>query len=309
MLILVTGRSVYDDKTKLGKEYRSCCPGFAAGTLYDRMAGFSGLCCAKTSKTIEISPSGDKTGNRDFGQINYYTRQGGYRVKLNPGTYYINGMLRLNSNTYLDAGSAVIYETQNGAKMVTQPDDRTSIDGAKMHGYSAVHDITVNGGTWFGSKKYRVGAMVKNGQKNGPNVMNFLHATNITIKNATICNSLNAHLIELCGVKNGVISGCTLGAYRTSKGKLKKDYYEGAAYRGAIQLDYCGSAANNPVAGAFDGTACRNIKITGNYFWHKTGVQAAPATRSVSLSKNTFRCNTPYTGIHYKTSKNKTVKY
>lgn len=101
--------------------------------------------------------------------------------------------------------------------------------------------------------------------------MNFIHAKNITIKNATIYNSLNAHLIEYCGVKNGSITGCTLGAYRTKNGKLKKGYASGAAYRGAVQLDFCGSAANNPLAGSFDGTVCRNIKITNNYFWNQTG--------------------------------------
>ena len=267
-------------------------------------------------KYVELEPVGYEGSNADFNNISYYTEEGGYHIKLAKGTYYINGQLRLNSNTYLDATGCKMVQTKAGSRLLTQPYDRYGYK--KNKGFNSVHDITINGGTWVGTTKLlNSGVNVKNGQKTGTNVINFWHARNITIKNLTAYNVHNAHIIELCGVKNGKILNCTLGC-RKVNGSMKKGYSSGDPYRGAVQLDFC-SASGNRQSQPFDGTTCRNITIDGNYIWHKTAIQIAndssKKTKTVKVKNNTFRCQHKWmpasmqkvTG--FKAAKNKVVKY
>ena len=82
----------------------------------------------------------------------------------------MNGQLRLNSNTYLEAEGAKIVEVQNGSRLLTQPYDRDGYKAKK--GYGSIHDVTINGGTWVGTKKFADSNVnVKNGQKTGANVI------------------------------------------------------------------------------------------------------------------------------------------
>ena len=56
----------------------------------------------KTKEYVEVPPTGIDYNGADFNNISYYTEAGGYHIKLQEGaTYYIQGQLRLNSNTYL----------------------------------------------------------------------------------------------------------------------------------------------------------------------------------------------------------------
>lgn len=272
---------------------------------------------------VFVPPSGRQT-NTDFNMIEPYATEGGYRIKLS-GTYYLNGMLRLASNTYIDATDATIICTKDGSKMVTQEDyydtdiyQQSESEAKKaLGGYNAVHDITIDGGTWVGTKNFSSNSMVKNGQKTGPNVFNFIHAKNITIRNATIINVPNAHLIEFCGVKNGRIENCTLGCYKDEDGKMIKGYTTGDKKRAAIQLDACDSAANNRVAWPYDHTVCNNITIKNNYIWFYTGIQASEhskkKTTNVKVTGNKFRCKKQFGWLgntkKFKKSGNKTIKY
>ena len=162
-------------------------------------------------KSVFLPPTGKDTSS-DFNEIEPYVTKGGYRIKLR-GTYYLNGMLRVASNTYIDATDATIICTKAGSKMVSQQEYDKSKGKSSQGRYNAVHDVTIDGGTWVGTKKFGSNSMVKDGQKTGPNVFNFIHAKNITIENATIYNVPNAHLIEFCGVKNGVVQNCTPVSY------------------------------------------------------------------------------------------------
>ena len=271
----------------------------------------------KVSKTVTVTPSGDKSGCSDRNAIAGYTEDGGYHIILKKGTYYVNGQLRLNSNTYLEAEGAKIVEVQNGSRLLTQPYDRDGYKAKK--GYGSIHDVTINGGTWVGTKKFADSNVnVKNGQKTGANVINFWHAKNVTIKNLTVYNAVNAHLIELCGVKNAKILNCHIGCYKDSSGKLKKGYSTGDVYRGAIQLDYC-SRSGNRHSEPFDGTTCNGVRIGGNYIWYRTAVQIAndssKTTKNVQVKNNTLRCRYTWTSVSmrkaagFKASENKTLKY
>ena len=266
-------------------------------------------------KNVFLPPTGKDTGS-DFNEIEPYVTRGGYRIKLR-GTYYLNGMLRLASNTYIDAKGATIICTKAGSKMASQQEYDKAKGKSSQGGYNAVRDITIDGGTWVGTKKFGSDSMVKNGQKTGPNVFNFIHAKNITIKNATIYNVPNAHLIEFCGVKNGVVQNCTLGCYKDAAGKLIKGYTSGDKKRAAIQLDACDSAENNPLAWPYDNTVCSGVQIKNNYVWFYTGVQAAEMskrkTSDVKVTGNKFKCKNQFGWLgntkKFKKSGNKSIKY
>lgn len=286
-------------------------------SVNDASRGVVAIASPRTSETVTVEPSGDKSGCDDWNAIAAYTEQGGYHIILKKGTYYVNGQLRLNSNTYLEADGAKIVEVQNGSRLLTQPYDR--MDYKEKKGYGSVHDITVNGGTWVGTKKLAdSGVNVKNGQKTGANVINFWHAKNITIKNLTVYNAVNAHLIELCGVKNAKILNCHIGCYKSSDGSLKRGYSTGDVYRGAIQLDYC-SESGNRHSEPFDGTTCSGVRIEGNYIWYRTAIQIAnessKTTKNVTVKNNTLRCRYTWTQASmrkasgFKSSENKTKKY
>lgn len=239
---------------------------------------------------------------------------GGKTVKFQPGhTYHISGMIRVPSNTTIDATGATIVEDMPGCTMLSQPDERCN--NSKIKGYNAVHDITIKGGTWIGTKKTRAGAGSKEGYKNGCNVVNFLHAKNITIKDATLYNCYNAHIIELTGCKNCKNQNCNIGM--TASGKA--GFYYGSSNNGAIQLDACTAAVNNPRGRTFDGTPCRNITISGCKIHYPTGIECAQTVRGNKLTTNVKISNNKI-WYHYKpyitkhTSRisikgNKTVKY
>ncbi|MGN1383276.1 MAG: hypothetical protein ACI4W2_10745 [Eubacterium sp.] len=240
--------------------------------------------------------------------------EGGHTVKFEPGhTYHISGMIRVPSNTTIDATGATIVEDKAGCTLLSQPDDR--VNSSKIKGYNAVHDITIKGGTWVGTKKTRADAASKEGCKEGCNVVNFLHSKNITIKNATFYNCYNAHIIELTGCSNCKILNCSINLNENGKA----GFYKGSANNGAIQLDACTSAANNPRGKSFDGTACQNITISGCKIHYTTGIECAQTvkgnklTRNVKITKNKIWYKyKPYITKH--TSKitikgNKTIKY
>lgn len=286
-------------------------------TAYARSSSSMAEAAPKTKKTVTVEPSGDESGCLDFNEIAAYSEEGGYKIILSPGTYYINGQLRLNSNTYLKADGAKIIEVQNGSRLITQPYDRNGYKQRK--GYDSVHDITIDGGTWAGTKKFAdYGVNIKNGQKTGPNVINFWHARNITIKNLCVYNAVNAHLIELCGVKNARIIGCHIGCRKTKDGSLKRGCSKGDIYRGAIQLDFC-SKSGNRHSEPFDGTTCRNVTIKDNYIWYRTGIQIAndssKTTNDVKVKDNILRCKYAWTNVSmrkargFKESGNKRKKY
>lgn len=303
-------------KTKLTAIIAAAAFAISGFTVPQAAAPVTAEAAPKTKETVVVEPSGDKSGSADWHSICGYAEAGGYHIKLKAGTYYINGQIRVNSNTYLEATGAKIVEVQNGSRMICQPYDRSGYKAEK--GFGSIHDITIDGGVWAGTKKLADSNVnVKNGQKTGTNVINFWHAKNITIKNLSVYNVYNAHIIELCGVKNAVIENCNIGCAKVD-GKMKKGFSTGDQSRGAIQLDFC-SQSGNRNSQPFDNTTCQNVTIKNNYIWHSTAIQIAndsPGyTKNVNVTGNTLRCRNKWikgrqskvTG--FKDSKNKVVKY
>lgn len=281
-------------------------PVFAA----DSSASGKKSAASASSKVYEVKYEEGRTNY--FNQITEAMGNGGRTVVLEPGhTYHLSGMIRIPSNTTLIAKNTVIIEDKRGSTMISQPDKYRNNSSIKK--YNAVHDITINGGTWIGTKKYAIGAVKKLGYYAGCNVVNFLHSRNITIKNGTFYNSYNAHIIEFAGCKNCKIINCNIG----QKANGKKGFYKGAADNGAIQLDACTNASNNPQGKTFDGTACRNITIKNNNIYYVTGIECAQRTSkptvNVKVKGNVIHYHyMPYITKHtkqFKKSGNKTIKY
>lgn len=76
------------------------------------------------------------------------------------------------------------------------------------------------------------------------------------MKNVTFLNNLKSHFLELAGVKDAVVTGCTFRGYW-------KDYEGGG--QECIQLDACLDYIF-PGYQPFDGAVCENVLIENNTF-------------------------------------------
>ena len=79
------------------------------------------------------------------------------------------------------------------------------------------------------------------------------HANNVTVKNVTFLNNLKSHFLELAGVKDATVTGCTFRGYWKE--------YEGGGQE-CIQLDACLDYIF-PGYQPFDGAVCENVLIEG----------------------------------------------
>lgn len=135
-----------------------------------------------------------------------------YKVIIEPGSYTLSQSLHIYSNTYLYAKDVTIKQ-ESGVKTnmikVGESDDL-------MTGYY-YKNITIEGGTW-------------NENGNSATAIKAAHAENFTMKNVTVQNVSNAHLMEVAGIKGLTITGCTFKDQKLDKGGDKL-YYE------AIQID------------------------------------------------------------------------
>lgn len=264
----------------------------AAGLL---LAGLAALPAAAQAKNVQPAGRARKTvtirykkGTKSyFNEIKAAIGKGGRTIRFQPGhTYHVLGMIRVPSNTTIIAKGAKIVEDKVGTTMLRQPDNR--IENDKIHGYNAVKNITIDGGTWVGTKKCLPNAHKKEGWRDGADVVNFIHAKDITIKNATFYNVYNAHVIELTGCKNCKILNCRINV----KPNGKPGFYKGYFNNGGIQLDACYSSNNNPHAARFDSTACRDILIQGNIIRYTVGIECAQETtkdtKNIQVTGNTI---------------------
>ncbi len=174
-----------------------------------------------------------------------YNKSGAYNltVKIPEGTYLLKKELLIYSNTTIIADEeARLMKTHLKGAMIAN--DLSKDKG----GYTTGVNITIDGGIWDSSKI---------SQGKGTESFRFIHGTNITVKNATICNvPENSHLITFAGIKNGIIDNCTLYGYAGSNPKE------------AIQLDIVHDNVIVPSMQAayidYDDLACDGIKITNN---------------------------------------------
>lgn len=169
-------------------------------------------------------------------------------VVIPPGSYQISGTVCMYSNLTLDARGAVLTKTCTDKHVILRLGSNAFSEG----GYEGYRNITIEGGTW--DFNYQI---VENKESSGGFVgFRIGHARNVTIKNVTFLNNLKSHFLELAGVKDAVVSGCTFRGYWPD--------YEGGGQE-CIQLDACLDYIF-PGYQPFDGAVCENVRIENNLF-------------------------------------------
>lgn len=207
----------------------------------------------------------------------YATDEAPCKVIIPPGNYQLTGTIHMYSNLHLYAEGAVITKTSSTKHILL----RMGNGDASAGGYDGYRNVTIEGGTW--DCNY---AGVADKESPGGFVgFRIGHASHVTIKNVTFLNNLKSHFVELAGVKDALVTGCTFRGYWEG--------YEGGGQE-CIQLDACLDYIF-PGYEPFDGTACEDIVITGNTFENVfAGVGSHSMVfdrcyKNITISGNTFR--------------------
>lgn len=170
------------------------------------------------------------------------------KVIVPPGNYTLTGTLHMYSNIYLYAEGATITKTSPRKEILLRLGDTKKSAG----GYEGYRNITIDGGTWDSNYE----CVEDKGGPGGFVGFRIGHATNVTVKNVTFLNNLKSHFLELAGVKNAEIIGCTFRGYW-------KEFTGGG--QECIQLDAC-MPRIFPGYLPYDGSVCENIVIKDNTF-------------------------------------------
>ncbi len=179
------------------------------------------------------------------------------------GNYYIGksetaAALKIRPNTVIDLNYATLTRSGKMGNVFQCSDERgQTSDGS---GYSLSGNITIKNGVIDG---------IGGDPTSSANVMNFGHASGITLYNITVKNGKGGHLVEFTGCQNVTVKNCTFDGFLNSN---LTDAVE------ALQLDICASKQtggqewNGVYCGAdtsgADNTPCRNVTIEGCNFYN-----------------------------------------
>ncbi|QHQ61648.1 hypothetical protein Ana3638_13415 [Anaerocolumna sedimenticola] len=194
-------------------------------------------------KEMVVSAEAGAT-SADLQKLLDYNKDGSYdlTVTIPAGTYDLRSELIIYSNTTINADpNAKLNKNHEKGSIITN--DLSKDEG----GYTTTENVTITGGIWDSVSISRM--------NKGTESFRFIHASNITIKDATICNVPNgSHLITFAGVKNSLVDNCKLYGY---VGTMAKE---------AIQLDIVHDKTIVPSMQAasikYDDLACDGIRIT-----------------------------------------------
>lgn len=222
-------------------------------------------------------------------QIKIFFPAGDYYIDRVPLHIYSNTHLILDPNTTIHRMDSML-----GRELIHNVDQNGAMD--VVGGYDMSHDITLEGGTWDGGNIAKA--------REASDVIRFDHATNIVMKDCTVKNVYDCHLIEYVGIKNGSITGCTLTGFRYRQGKEKDFLFA----REAIQLETAWT--NNPKdksdtnalwanGSVVDGTTCQQVTVSNNTFidlpcgvgQHHYTNTGKYHNRNISITDNTLTCS------------------
>ena len=111
-----------------------------------------------------------------------------YKIVVAPGDYYLSYALTIHSNTCLSLYGVTLR--RNGtANMLIAGGNRYEAEGY------CYRNITVEGGTFDGNGG--TGTMIK-----------LAHAKNVLLKNVTVKNNRNTHMIETAAIDGFTVTGC-----------------------------------------------------------------------------------------------------
>ncbi len=133
-----------------------------------------------------------------------------YLIVVEEGTYTLGTRLHIYSNTYLSLEGVTLRRKTSGNMIIIGDTDDTNA------GYY-YENITIDGGTWD-----------NNGSTSG--IFRAAHAANVVVKGCAFQNVVNAHFIEMAGVRDFSVTNCSF-TNQTLDGTSSAKSYE------AIQLD------------------------------------------------------------------------
>ena len=210
--------------------------------------------------TAKIQEALNKNRNGDYDHL---------IVKIPAGTYKLRTTLYVYPNTTIqaDAKAYLLKQSRYGAMLETKLVN-------DQGGYYNNYNITVDGGVWDSSALPARGG--------GTESFRFLHSSNITIKNADICNvPEGSHLITFAGVQNALVTNCNFYGYGD-------DGDEEPSPKEAIQLDTMHSSVQVPVGKEnrdevkWDDLPCDKITVTGCKFYeYSRGIGSHTAVAGV----------------------------
>ncbi|SFC36579.1 dockerin type I domain-containing protein [Ruminococcus albus] len=178
------------------------------------------------------------------------------KVVIPAGNYLVDKTLYVYSNTYISMKGAVLKKASPTGGCILR-----NAQPKKLGGYNDARNIIIEGGCFDGNigKDYQNFCNVRLG-----------HLNNLMLKSVSFKSNLNAHHIELGGVKGVTITGCDFSDYR------------GSYVKEAMQFDIMNNA--NVFSGfePFDDTTCENVMIRGNSF---RNVMRGIGSHSATLGK------------------------
>ncbi|MEV6836760.1 right-handed parallel beta-helix repeat-containing protein [Streptomyces sp. NPDC051133] len=174
---------------------------------------------------------------------------GGGVVFLPPGkTYGVSTFLVVYDRTVLWAYGATLKATGNSGLV------RNFLGTETFTGYSGHSGITLLGGTYDGNASDGTTGSVTS----ETDVINFVHCSDITVRDVTVLNCSTAHALEFNSTDGGRAINCRFLGFRDNSSGGTRQFSE------AVQVDMAKSGSSS--IGSFDNTPSRNITISGCYF-------------------------------------------
>ncbi|MFI5685914.1 right-handed parallel beta-helix repeat-containing protein [Streptomyces sp. NPDC051636] len=175
---------------------------------------------------------------------------GGGIVYIPPGrTYGVSTFLVVYDNTTIWAYGATLKAIGTGAGLL-----RNFLSTETFSGYAGHSHIQVLGGIWDGNASDgSTGTVTAE-----TDVLNFVHCSDTTVKDATVRNVSSAHALEFNSTDGAKAINCRFEGYRDNSGTSARQFSE------AIQIDIAKSGSSS--IGSFDNTASKNVLVMGCYF-------------------------------------------
>ena len=187
-----------------------------------------------------------------------------YKVILPNGLFKLDGTLSIYSNTFFDMNGATLlrYHSRDASILKCGRAEDVSL------GYEGFVNITVINGTLDGWDKVM--------EPSTSNLVRMGHARNILFENVNFLNNCNSHCLEMGACKGVTVKNCVFKDQYQVNGKT--------ASSEALQIDAL-HTKSFPLYETYDGTACRDIYVTGCTFENLTrGV----GTHAVILDDNSY---------------------
>ena len=200
-------------------------------------------------KEVSANPGDSASSIQALLDMNQYGSYDELIVTFPAGEYYLDSTLYVYSNTTIKAEGAKVYKKRIYGAVI-----ESGIQNDKG-GYTGCVNVTIDGGLWDAK------AVMK--EKEGTETFRFIHASNITIKNAEFANlPEGGHFVVLAGVKDALVENCSFHGYGDD-GDSVRDPKE------ALQLDIAHSVEIVPTSQniKWDDLACKNVTIRNCEFY------------------------------------------